>query len=753
MKISRTTAITLITLGLSVGAGNASNGSPGEAPAVAPSESERNQTSPLTPVKGEVVTADRFPRADPETVGIPSKALALLSQRLKALVDNEEIVGGELLVIKNRRTVLRQALGWRDREAKQPLEVNSVYCVRSMTKPLVGTAIQMLIDEGRLSLDTPVQDILPFFAGPQTGKITVQHLLTHTGGFPFTTISKPLSDYAHLAEVAAEAAATGLGFEPGTQFEYSDAGSDTLGAIVAKLTDAPVEQFIQHRILDPLDMRDSITLLSEDDVVLDRIPSAYSGGTGDWSKHWEPANRPIFPLFLASQSLYSTTTDYARFLELWMDQGRLNNQQLLSPQAVSRGLTPEHRMKNYPPSFEGLDVYYGQQWMVYAKTTDDGGSPATVFGHGGSDGTHAWAWPEQDLMVLFFTQSRGTLAGVGLEQILQALLVEQELDHPSLTQRVPSEAELNQVAGIYWDEDVAHAYYVVASEGNRLTLERPGRMHLVFKADSTPGRYVHEANSRAWLEFVRAKNGEITAMRTSFGKRVELDPRHESPVGLPSVEEIVAMVKKAHRVDKLPEVGVVRMTGLLKFEDRGMEGPVTTIFDTTRERTEIQIGTAREIRVKKEDQVSTYTTHTGADKLDGARREQALLDQVSVRYGDWSEHYREVEVLKRVQLGNDTVLLVRVVPNEGPGSTMFVHEESGRIVHIDSLVQIPGLGLVGIQTTYEDFRDVGGMQLPFRAKSKFATPLIGRVVSTLEQAETGLEVSEETFAPPTAPKN
>ncbi len=206
-----------------------------------------------------------FPEANPQDSGIPAKALELLAGRVQSLVDNEEIVGGELVVIKNRRTVFREAFGWKDREAEQPLEVDSIYCVRSMTKPLVGTAIQMLIDEGRLRLDTPVHEILPFFAGPETGKITVEHLLTHTGGFPFTTIGKPLSEYADLAAVAAEAAATELGFEPGTRYEYSDAGSDTLGAIVAKITGAPVEQFIQQRILDPLGMKESITLLGDDD--------------------------------------------------------------------------------------------------------------------------------------------------------------------------------------------------------------------------------------------------------------------------------------------------------------------------------------------------------------------------------------------------------------------------------------------------------------------------------------------------------
>ena len=689
--------------------------------------------------------------ASPQNDGIPAKALELLAGRVQALVDNEEIVGGELVVIKNRRTVFREAFGWKDREAEQPLEVDSIYCVRSMTKPFVGTAIQMLIDEERLRLDTPVREILPFFAGPETGKITVEHLLTHTGGFPFTTISRPLSEYTELADVAAEAAKTELGFEPGTRFEYSDAGSDTLGAIVAKITGAPVEQFIQQRILDPLGMKDTVVLLGDDNEVLARIPSAYSGGTGSWSKHWEPSDSPIFPLFLPSQSLYSTTTDYARFLSLWMDGGRVGDKRLLSPEAVERGLKPNQLLSNYPKVSEGLDVYYGQQWMVYAQPVDDGSPKRILFGHGGSDGTHAWAWPELDLMVLFFTQSRGTLAGVGLEGALQTLLVEQKLDDPSLVAHEPSAEELEQVAGLYWDETNATAYYVVTPRGNRLTLERPGRMQLVLKASGTPGRYVHEVNSQVAIEFVRSEDGTVTAMRTLFAGQVELDPRHVPEEGLPSVEEVITSVKQAHGLDKLSGLGVVRLSGTLNIEARKIEAPLTTLFDTTRARTEIQFGAVEQITVIENGRVWSYSTPTGIDELDGLLREQALLDRISVKFGDWTAHYERVEVLKRVHHEDKALLLVRVVPREAPGSTMFVLEESGMVVRSDSLAQVPGVGIVGIQTQYGDFRDVDGMRLPFRTVEKYASQLIGLVVTTLDNAETGVDVSEETFAALTAP--
>ncbi len=691
-----------------------------------------------------------FPEADPGSVGVPARALELLTGRVQAMVDDEEIVGGELLVIKNRHTILRQAFGWKDREAEQPLEVDAVYCVRSMTKPLVGTAVQMLIDEGRLQLDTPVREILPFFAGSQTGRITVEHLLTHTAGFPFTTISKPLGEYADLAAVAAEAATTELLFEPGSRFEYSDAGSDTLGAIIARLTGASIEQFIQQRILDPLEMRNTYTLLGDDASVAARIPSAYSGGTGAWNQHWQPSDPPIFPLFLTSQSLYSTTTDYARFLELWMDGGLAGDRRLLSTEAVERALTPNQRLRDYPPTIEGLDTHYGQQWVVYSKAVSEGPPRRVLFGHNGSDGTWAWAWPEQDLMVLFFTQSRGTLAGISLEGALQVLLVDQKLDAPSLATRAPSAGELQQVAGLYWDEDVEEAYYVITPHGDRLTIERPGRMHAVFKAGETPGRFVHEASTQAWIEFVRSEDGSVTAMRTSFGGRVEHDPRHVPQADLPATEKVIASVQAAHRIDRLAQLGTLSQTGTLTIESRQMQAPITVLIDASRARTEIQTGTVQQIEVLGDNRAWSYSTPTGASEVEGARLEQARLEHPSVRFGDWSTHYQHVEVLKRVQLDGKAVLLVRLVPQEAPGSTMFVDEQTGRLIRTEGMAILPGLGIVGISTQYEDFRDVDGMQLPFRSVSTFASQMIGRIVVQLETAETGVEVSAETFAAPGA---
>ncbi|MEM7049111.1 MAG: serine hydrolase domain-containing protein [Acidobacteriota bacterium] len=696
------------------------------------------------PISGDAPADEAFPSAKPESVGVPSQALELIDAHLRELVAAEEIVGGELAVIKNRRTIYRQAYGWHDRDAGVPLEAGAVYCVRSMTKPLVGTAIQMLIDDGRLSLETPVRAILESFDHPETRNITLEHLLTHTAGFPFTTIGRPLGDYTNLGEIAAEAVAHGLDFEPGSKFQYSDAGSDTLGAIVEQVTGTSAAEFIEQRILEPLGMSDSVTLLDSESEGRQRVPSAYSGGTGAWERHWSPTeDPPIFHLFLTSQSLYSTTTDYARFLALWMDGGMLGDQRLLSTAAIRRGLTPVHHFERYPSTFENLKLSYGQQWMVY--TPEGGAANPLIFGHGGSDGTHAWAWPEQDLMVLFFTQSRGSLAGMSLEEVLQTALVDRDFESLPRTAQGPSAEEMREMAGLYWDETNPAAYYVISRQGKRLMFERPGTTLLVFKATDAPGRFVHEANKRLELEFLRGDDGTVTHMKTMMGDRVEHDPRHVPEPGLPSVAEVVAMVQKAHGIERLTELGAISMTGKIEFLDRKLHGDFNLLFDATRERTELNLNGNLETVLKENGEAWTTTTATGKSKLRGARLEQALHDHMAVRFGDWTQSYEDVEVLKRIQHEDESILLVRVVPQQAPGATMFIDEATGRVVRTDSLAIIPGIGMVGLKVVYRDFRNVGGMQLPFHMKSVFSNKLIGRVETRIDDVQIGVELAKKSF--------
>jgi CubicO group peptidase (beta-lactamase class C family) len=359
--------------------------------------------------------ADPFPTATPESQGLSSQALAKLLDEVRGFVKNDDIVGGELLVIKNRRTVLHEAVGLGDVEKREPLKPGTIYCIRSMTKPLIGAAVQILITEGRLSLDDTAARYLPSFDNDRSRGITVRHLLMHTSGLPFSQTNG--DEPASLRSVADQSGQDGPIFPPGRGYQYSDAGANTLGAIVSVITGETAEAFIMERILEPLGMNDTFPLVSAAGGKLNRFTPAYRKFLGNWIPFWSPGWKPLFSYFQPSQSMYSSARDYARFLAMYLDGGRAGGKPLLSEAAVKRTLTPVNN-SGAPHGLPKLTAYYGQMMEIYV----DAEKTRVAFGHGGSDGTWAAAWPEHDLMVLYFTQSRGNETGPYLQAAIDRLL-------------------------------------------------------------------------------------------------------------------------------------------------------------------------------------------------------------------------------------------------------------------------------------------------------------------------------------------
>ena len=373
-----------------------------------------------------------FSYASPESQGLSNETVAELADTVRGYFDEELIAGAELVIIKNRRIVLHEVVGWKDRENEVPMEKNSVFNIRSMTKPITGAAIQILIDEGRLSLDSRAAEYIPGFDNEESRNITVEQLLSHMSGLPLSLIVSA-DQFETLFSLANETGVHGPEFEPGSKFWYSDAGTEVLGVIVEVVTGLPIDAYVTERILDPLNMNNSFyyhpATLNETRRV--RIPALYVGGEGEWVKAWS-SEEPLYPFAFGSQSLYCTPVDYARFLAMWMDDGQVGKGRLLSPEAVSRTLTPVTKMSTlgsdapYPTGFYDLEAYYGQMAILFSNGTavED---EVEVIGHSGSDGTYAWAWPEHDLMILYFTQSRGSMSGIKLESRIDELLIHPEL--------------------------------------------------------------------------------------------------------------------------------------------------------------------------------------------------------------------------------------------------------------------------------------------------------------------------------------
>lgn len=206
--------------------------SPTATPPAVSTEPVATPTLVATPQEHVVGEAVEFTYASPESQGISPEALRKLAEIVGGYVQDDKVVGSELMVLKNRRIVLHEAFGWRERDEELAMSLNTLFNIRSMTKPVVGTAIQMLIDEGKLALDDPVAKYLPSSDNDTSRDITVKHLLTHRSGLPLTMVAASLGEYDSLRKLADGAGERGPDFDPGSAFRYSDTGFDDLGALV-----------------------------------------------------------------------------------------------------------------------------------------------------------------------------------------------------------------------------------------------------------------------------------------------------------------------------------------------------------------------------------------------------------------------------------------------------------------------------------------------------------------------------------------
>jgi CubicO group peptidase (beta-lactamase class C family) len=349
------------------------------------------------------VTNAPFPYGSPEEVGLSPAQIENLAASVYNWVKDNRTVGAEVLVVKDNRIVLHESSGWSDRERDRPLARNSIYRMRSMTKPFIGTSILILNETGQFNLDDTVAQYISSFDNEKSRDITIRQLLFHWAGFIQNNYPPGYWEQGTLRKAVDLIGERGPTHPPGSGFRYADQSSATLGGLVAELTKAPVERFIEDRIFKVIGMIDTFSFFSPDVSWASRMNSTYRKSGDSWFKYWDNTMQQQTPFFRASGGLYSTVFDYARFLTVWMNRGQFSGGRILSETKVVEALqTPEDLLgwKN------GSSYKYGYHWGLYAESKGNGQLP--VFGHSGSDGTVAIAFPEQKALFLYFTQSRGT---------------------------------------------------------------------------------------------------------------------------------------------------------------------------------------------------------------------------------------------------------------------------------------------------------------------------------------------------------
>ena len=274
----------------------------------------------------------------------------LFAPKLRHFVDEQAMAGAVVLVADKDNILDVEAVGYADLAAKRPMQTNDLFWIASMTKAMSAAAFMMLVDEGKVKLDDPVEKYIPgfknlkvaltngTFAAP-SHPITIREILSHTSGMGFLNATdKELIDSVPLAESVQHDLLEPLLFDPGTAYKYSNEGIDTAGRIIEIVSGMSYEQFLQARLFTPLGMTD--TTFSPSPSQLQRLAHSYHATAGKSGLVEKPVhflkNPPGGPGHYPAPGggLFSTAHDVARFMQMLANRGSLNGKTCLSPQAV-----------------------------------------------------------------------------------------------------------------------------------------------------------------------------------------------------------------------------------------------------------------------------------------------------------------------------------------------------------------------------------------------------------------------------------
>lgn len=340
---------------------------------------------------------------------LPAAESGSVAGVLQPFVDRQVLAGAVTLVASKDKVLDVGAVGFADIEAKKPMTPDAIFWIASQSKPITGAAFMMLVDEGRVRLDDPVEKYLPEFKGqrmiaeqddahtllrPPAHPITVREILSHTSGLAFKSpLEVPTLDLLPLAVAVRSYAMTPLQFEPSRKYQYANAGINTAGRIIEVLSGMPYEDFLRTRLFEPLGMKDTTFVPTE--AQLPRIARSYKPNADKTGLEATTVTQLSYPLTnrarqpMPGGGLFSTAHDVARFCQMVLNGGELDGKRYLSAEAVKQMTS-----RQTPAA---LKESYGLGWKTDADS----------FGHGGAYATNMTIDAQRGLITIFMVQHAG----------------------------------------------------------------------------------------------------------------------------------------------------------------------------------------------------------------------------------------------------------------------------------------------------------------------------------------------------------
>jgi len=351
------------------------------------------------------------------------------------------LLSGAVTMVWQRGQVLQvNEIGYRDVDARTPMQRDTIFRIASMSKPITTAAAMMLVDEGKIALDDPITRWLPEFADmrvlddpkgplgatvPAQRPITIDDLLTHRSGlaYPFSVAGPLSAAYMRLSlrqhpdTWLAELTALPLVHQPGERMTYSHA-TDVLGIILSRIDGKELHEVLNDRIFEPLGMTDTGFFVTTDGRR--RAATMYTLDEDDTLTHdvmGPPRITP--PMFcLGGGGLWSTVDDYLRFARMLLAGGEIAGTRVLSGDAVQSMRTNRLTDEQMQRRFLGNPYWIGRGFGLGLSVVTDPVKYEPLFGPGGL-GTFGWpgaygTWwqadPTLDLILIYLVQNHPTMS-------------------------------------------------------------------------------------------------------------------------------------------------------------------------------------------------------------------------------------------------------------------------------------------------------------------------------------------------------
>ena len=348
-----------------------------------------------------------------------------ISAAMQKSIDEGSIAGAVTLVAQNGRVLSLEATGLADIAAKKPMATDSLFWIASMTKPVTALAVLMLQDEGKLSIDDPVEKHLPEFKNQLLIKektaaqtvlvkparpITIKDLLTHTSGLVSNSpLDADALDVLSLKEAVITYALSPLQFEPGSKWSYCNPGINTLGRIVEVVSGMEYARFLEKRLFDPLGMRATTFWPSKKD--LQKLATSYKASADGKSLEATPIRYLTEPYSskkrapLAAGGLFSTAEDLMKLYQMLLDGGVVKKKRLISEESLQL-MIRNHTGELKAGFADGMGMGLGFQIVVKPVGVTTTLSAGT-YGHGGAHGTQGWIDPVTRSIHILLIQRAG----------------------------------------------------------------------------------------------------------------------------------------------------------------------------------------------------------------------------------------------------------------------------------------------------------------------------------------------------------